>query len=207
MIHLSQFYIKSFRPFLNAWITRIIYFGRVKIGEGFKADSVPRILVDKGSEVIIGNHVEFRKGIELRAHQNAKIIIGNNNRLDRGIRMLSTNASKIQTGDSVRIGLYTVFNGGDHIKVGSKSLISGFVYLQTSMHAHADKSLNVQDQGFMHAPIVLKENCWLGTHVVILPGITLEEGAIVGSNAVVNKSVERFNVVAGVPARIIKVIE
>lgn len=206
MIWLSQYYIRHFRPSLNALFTRILYAGRVKIGKGFKTDSIPRILVDKGCKIIIGNHVEFRRGIELRAHEKAKIIIGDHNRFDRGIRILATNGSTIKTEKGVRIGLYTVLNGGDTITIGEKSLVSGFVYLQTSMHAYDSKQLNMQDQGFKHAPITLAKNTWLGTHVVILPGVNIEKGAIVGSNAVVNKSVGSYQIVGGIPAKIIKEI-
>jgi acetyltransferase-like isoleucine patch superfamily enzyme len=206
MIWFSQYYIRHFRPALNAFLTRLLYAGRVQIGKGFKADAIPRIIVDKGSKIIIGKHVEFRRGIELRAHGKASIHIGDNNRFDRGIRILATNGSTIKTANGVRIGLYSVLNGGDSITIGEKSLVSGFVYLQTSMHAYASKQLNVQDQGFKHAPIHLAENTWLGTHVVVLPGVNIGNGAIVGSNAVVNKSVEPYQIVGGIPAKIIKQI-
>ena len=206
MIAITQYYIRTFRPKWNAFLTRILYAGRVSIGKNFKADAIPRIMVDKGCKVQIGDHVEFRRGIELRAHANSTIIIGDHNRLDRGIRILATNGSTTQLENGVRIGLYTVLNGGDNITVGTKSLISGFVYLQTSMHAYAKKEMNIQDQGFDHAPIQLQENAWLGTHVVVLPGVTIGAGGIVGSNAVVNKDVLPHQIVAGVPAKLIKEI-
>ena len=47
-----------------------------------------------------------------------------------------------------------------------KVLISGFVYLQTSMHNH-NKNGNIQDQGYKHGPIEIHDDVWLGSHVVV----------------------------------------
>ena len=202
MITFTQYYLKVVRPRIMAWLTRILYSGsRIRIGKKFRTDSIPRLIVDKGSQLTIGDHVEFRRNIEIRAHGMSHVSIGNKVRLDRGIRILAANKSLVTLEEGVRVGLYTVLNGGDSISVGCKSLISGFVYLQTSMHGFSKKTMAVQDQGYQHAPVVLEEDVWLGTHVVVMPGINIKKGAVVGSNAVVNKDVESFQVVAGITAK------
>jgi len=52
--------------------------------------------------------------------------------------------------------------------------------------------------------ITLERDVWLGTGAVILPGVTIGEGAVVGANSVVTRSVPPYTVVGGVPARRIK---
>lgn len=205
MNRITQYFIRNFRPKWNAFWTRVFYSSsNISIGKGFKADSIPKIWIDKGCGLVIGNHVEFRRNVEIRVHGNSQVNIGSSCRIDRGVRILSANNAIVTLGDNTRVGLYTVFNGGDSITVGEKSLISGFVYLQTSMHGFAQKSTSVQEQGYLHAAVVLEEDSWLGTHVVIMPGVRLGRGAVVGSNAVVNKNVEPYQVVAGIPAKVIK---
>ena len=205
MIQLVQFYLKNVRPAWCAWLTRLLYSGRrVKIGRNFRTDTVPRIIVDKNCRLSIGDNVEFRRNIEIRVHGSSKINVENNVRIDRGVRLLAANKSEINIREGVRIGLYTVFNGGDSIEVGKKALVSGFVYLQTSMHGFASKGQFVQDQGYQHAPVTLESDAWLGTHVVVLPGVVIGKGAVVGSNAVVTKNVDSYQVVAGIPAKAIK---
>ena len=200
-----QYYLRHFYPSFCGILTRLIYFGsNIKFGKNFKCDSIPRILIDKGCQIRVGNNVEFRRSLEIRSHGNSQVIIGDNVRVDRGVRILAANEAQINIGSKVRIGLYSVFNGGDSITIGNKSLVSGFVYLQTSMHGHAQRELSVQDQGYKHAPVVLEQDVWLGTHVVILPGVTLSQGVVVGSNAVVTKSVAAFTVVGGIPAKELK---
>ena len=51
------------------------------------------------------------------------------------------------------------------------------------------------------AKIHVKKGAWIGTGVVILPGITIGKGAIIGANAVVTKNVDDFAIMAGVPAK------
>ena len=57
------------------------------------------------------------------------------------------------------------------------------------------------------APVVIEDDVWLGTNVVILPGVTIGRGAIIGAGAVVAQDVPPFSVAAGVPARVIRRLE
>ncbi len=205
MIGLTQVFIRDFCPRWNAFISRLLFSGfRVSIGSQFRVDGIPRIIVDRRATLKIGNGVEFRRNVEIRVHGKAMVVIGDNVRIDRGVRILATNSAIVEIKSGARIGLYSVLNGGDSITVGVKALLSGFVYLQTSMHGYKSRESLVQDQGYSHAPVVLEDDCWLGAHAVVLPGVTIRKGAVVGSNAVVTSSVESYMVVAGVPARVIK---
>jgi virginiamycin A acetyltransferase len=44
---------------------------------------------------------------------------------------------------------------------------------------------------------------WIGANAVILPGVTIKDGAVIGAGAVVTKDVDPYAVVAGIPARVI----
>ena len=53
-------------------------------------------------------------------------------------------------------------------------------------------------------PVIIKDFVWCGANVTICPGVTIEEGAVIGAGAVVTKDVPKCAVVAGNPAKIIK---
>ena len=53
-------------------------------------------------------------------------------------------------------------------------------------------------------PIHISNDVWIGANAVILPGVTIGEQSVVASGAVVNRDVEPYTVVAGVPAKKIK---
>lgn len=55
-----------------------------------------------------------------------------------------------------------------------------------------------------HGPVTIENDVWLGTGVVVLPDITIGEGAVVGANSVVTKDVGPYTIVGGSPARLIR---
>lgn len=192
---------KKNKPKLIGYWVKLFYSSSTfAIGQNFKCDSIPDILLTQNGKITIGNNVYLRRNVELRSHHDAEIKIANNIRVDRGVRILAANSSTVDIKSGTRIGLYSIFNGGDSITVNENCLISGFVYLQTSMHIHEDDA-PIKNQGYDHKPITLGPNSWLGAHVVILPGVTLGEKCVVGSNAVVNKSFGTKMTIVGVPAK------
>ena len=56
----------------------------------------------------------------------------------------------------------------------------------------------------VYKTIHIKEKCWIGGEVLILPGVTIGKGCVVAAGAIVTTDVEENTMVAGVPARIIK---
>ena len=55
-----------------------------------------------------------------------------------------------------------------------------------------------------HGPIVIENDAWIGTGVIILPNTRIGEGSIVGANSVVSQDVRSYTLVAGCPARVIR---
>ncbi len=55
-------------------------------------------------------------------------------------------------------------------------------------------------RGTIGLPIVVEPNVWIGAGVIVLPGVTIGEGSVVAAGSVVTKDVDRYTLVAGVPA-------
>jgi acetyltransferase-like isoleucine patch superfamily enzyme len=55
-------------------------------------------------------------------------------------------------------------------------------------------------------PIVIKRNAWIGAGATILPGVTIGENSVVAAGAVVSRDVPANTVVAGIPAKVVKMI-
>lgn len=90
-----------------------------------------------------------------------------------------------------------------HIAIGKGTYIAPNVGLITQNHDPNNLDLHLEAQS-----IVIGKSCWIGINAVILPGVTLGAHTIVGAGAVVTKSFpEGSCVLAGVPARIVKVLE
>lgn len=50
-------------------------------------------------------------------------------------------------------------------------------------------------------PISIGNDVWIGAHAVVLAGVTIGQGAVIAAGAVVNRDVEPYTIVGGVPAR------
>lgn len=60
---------------------------------------------------------------------------------------------------------------------------------------------------YMTAPIHLCKGCSTGTGTIILPGVTVGEGAIIGAGSVVTKSIPAWTIALGAPAKVVKVLK
>lgn len=72
------------------------------------------------------------------------------------------------------------------------------------MHTQPNESRIVPYVNSYRGSITIEADAWIGTGAVILPNITIGEGAVVGANSVVTKNVEPYTIVGGVPAHYIK---
>ena len=92
-----------------------------------------------------------------------------------------------------------------HVSVGDRVSIAPRVTVILVSGANKSKlsSMIPWKVGSVH----LSDDCWIGTGVIIYPGVSIGKGAVVVSGSVVTKNVEAFNVVGGVPAKLIKVLE
>jgi len=100
----------------------------------------------------------------------------------------------------VHIGNFAMLNGAriicdQSIEIGSFSLIAWNVVLMDCYRAPKDSQPK---------PILIGDNVWIGFDSIILPGVTIGDGAIIGARSVVKDDVPAFSTVAGNPARIIR---
>lgn len=88
------------------------------------------------------------------------------------------------------------------VRVGDRVAISPRVTLVVS--SRPNRSRIAPYVPVKHAAITIENDAWLGTGAVILPGITIGEGAVVGANSVVTRDVRPYTVVLGCPARVLR---
>ena len=60
---------------------------------------------------------------------------------------------------------------------------------------------------YIYRPIVLKKGCQIGMGAIIMPGVTVGEGAIIGARSVVTKDVPAWTIATGSPCKVIKELE
>jgi acetyltransferase-like isoleucine patch superfamily enzyme len=58
-------------------------------------------------------------------------------------------------------------------------------------------------KAFISEPVILKKDSFIGANAVVLPGVTIGEGAVVGANSLVTKSIPDYKIAIGIPAKVI----
>jgi acetyltransferase-like isoleucine patch superfamily enzyme len=106
-----------------------------------------------------------------------------------------------------RVGISLAMNGGMYlschggIELGDNTFIGKNVGILTINHDLLDRDLPTNE-----GPTIIGRNCWLGMNSVILPGTRLGDNTSVAAGAVVQGRFPPNVVLAGAPARIVKVV-
>lgn len=93
------------------------------------------------------------------------------------------------------VNIYNV----DKIFIRENVVISQNAYLCTASH-----NIYSIENELITKPILLHSSVWIGSEAYIGPGVTINEGAVVGARACVYKNVDKWVVVGGNPARVLK---
>lgn len=88
----------------------------------------------------------------------------------------------------------------DTIEVGDNSTLAYGVTILTSADPNGPYNKLSDLYPPTKAPVIIKDNCWIGARSIILPGITIGECSVVAAGSVVTKDVPPNSLVAGVPA-------
>ncbi|MEY2479465.1 MAG: hypothetical protein QOI04_392 [Verrucomicrobiota bacterium] len=185
--------VKQDRHIENDWWPQPIP-PNVEFGEGFYCESAQifRHLRSKTpGAVVIGNHVSLYAGCSFSLGESGRCTIGD----------------------------FTLLNGAlimaeDKIDIGSHCLVSWNVGIADSDFHPLEPAQRLIDAQALApffkdrpprpklktAPVIIRDNVWIGMNAVILKGVTIGENSVVAAGAVVTKSVPANTVVAGNPA-------
>lgn len=128
--------------------------------------------------------------------------IGNNVSIQPDVYIL--NPSKLIIGDNVSIHplCYLECIGG--VNIGNDVSVAEGVSIISFDHNYSDLTLPIKDQGITRKPIHILNDVWIGAKATILGDVKVNEGAIIAAGAVVVNDVDKYTIVGGVPAKVIK---
>lgn len=157
-----------------------------------------------GNQISLADRVWLYDNIRLSgAGMNGKILLAEEVILDRGIDIKAHDNGCIKIGKSTYIGPYSCIAGPGHIKIGEDCMIASHAGIYANNHNFSDPSCTINSQGVTCKGIVIENDCWLGTGVKVLDGVTIGRGSVIGAGAVVTKDIPPYSVAVGVPAKVI----
>jgi acetyltransferase-like isoleucine patch superfamily enzyme len=122
--------------------------------------------------------------------------------MSRGCRVLRPH--QLHVGPGVKVARDVTLDARGDLHLEDHALIGFETILLTYTHNSEQIGVPVQDQGFWSAPVRIGARAWIGMRVMVLPGVTIGEDAIVAAGSVVTKDVAARMIVAGVPAEVLR---
>jgi acetyltransferase-like isoleucine patch superfamily enzyme len=135
-----------------------------------------------------------------------KIALGSGVHLRSGVICEASGSNGfIQIGDDTQIDRNCVLYGQGGLAIGRQCAIAAgvIIYSQTNRYDLASDQL-ILAQGTRYQRVSIGDDVWIGAGAIILPGVNIADHAAVAAGAVVHRDVEPWQVVGGVPGRVLK---
>ena len=151
---------------------------------------------------VIGRNCVFEAGV-LVFHPET-ISLGDDVYVGHNTILKGYHKNQFAIGSGTWIGQQGFFHSAGGITIGRNVGIGPAVKILTSQHQEAGRDVPIVHAPIDFAPVVIEDDADLGIGSIILPGVTVGRGAVVGAGAVVTRDVPPYAVVAGVPARVLR---
>ena len=159
-------------------------------------------LITMGFQSVGSNVLVSRKS---SIYGNSRIMIGNNVRID-DFCVISAGKGGIMIGNHVHIAIYSSMQGEGRITIEDFAGFSSRVSVYSSSDDYLGTFMTnptVPDKytGVNHANVYIGKHVLIGTGAVLLPGIKVNDGAVVGALSLVTQDCEEFYIYKGNPAK------
>lgn len=134
--------------------------------------------------------------IRILAYKLDGVKIGKGTHIHMGTQFFNPNGVKI--GEGSIIGQNAFLDGRDKLVIGNHVDIASDVLIYNCEH-----DINSEDFAPAKGSVEIGDYVFIGPRVIILPGIKIGKGAVIAAGAVVTKDVGEFEIVGGVPAKVI----
>jgi acetyltransferase-like isoleucine patch superfamily enzyme len=142
-------------------------------------------------------------GVKLEIGKDAVVRLGRWSWIGHGSK-IRAHEGEVQIGAKTVLGQECTISCFQHISLGRECIVADRVMLIDFDHGVAEVERPIREQGIYKRDVRLGHNVWVGYGACFLRGITVGDNAVVGTYAVVNRDVPANAVVAGVPARVLR---
>ncbi len=142
-------------------------------------------------------------GVKLEIGRHATLRIGRWAWIGHGCK-IRVHEGEVSIGAKTVIGQECTISAFQHVSIGRECIVADRVMLIDFDHGAAEVERPVRLQGIYKRDVRVGHNVWIGYGACILRGVTVGDNAIIGTSAVLTKPMPANAVVAGSPARVIR---
>ena len=150
--------------------------------------------------------VFFGRDLQLQVGKRGKLRFGRFAWIGDGTK-IRCHEGVVEIGAKTVMGQECTISAYQHVRIGEECVIADRVMLIDFDHGVVEVDRPIRLQGIYKRDVRVGNNVWIGYGACILRGVRVGDNAIVGTNAVVTKDVPANAVVAGIPARVIRMRE
>ena len=142
-------------------------------------------------------------GVTLEIGKDATLYLGRWSWIGHGTK-IRAHEGEVRIGAKSVLGQECTISAYQHVSIGRECIVADRVMLIDFDHGVVEVERPIREQGIYKRDVRIGHNVWIGYGASFLRGVTVGDNAVVGTYAVVNKDVPANAVVAGVPARLIR---
>jgi acetyltransferase-like isoleucine patch superfamily enzyme len=146
------------------------------------------------------------KGLELKIEPRGKIRFGRFVWIGDGTK-IRCHEGAVEIGAKTVMGQECTISAYQHVRIGEQCVIADRAMFIDFDHGVVEVERPIRLQGIYKRDVEVGNNVWIGYGACILRGVSVGDNSVIGTNAVVTKDVPANAVVAGIPARIIRMRE
>ena len=168
------------------------------------------VRVRGAGQLQVGRRVIFEDYSEIQATSARGVILGDNVSVGSMTMIRPSGYYSRELGVGLQVGSRTGIGAGCYlgcsggIEIGSDVLFGPGVKLFAEDHVFSSTEERIRAQGVTRGPIVIEDDCWLASGVIVTSGVRIGRGTVVGAGSVVTRDLPEFSVAAGNPAKVIR---
>jgi virginiamycin A acetyltransferase len=138
------------------------------------------------------------------SNKETNTIIGSDTVIDDFVKIKHVGGiGDITIGEVCFINSGCVLYSGNGINIGNNVLIGPNCSITPVNHKFIDKNVLIIEQGFQDSKggIIIEDDVWIGSNVVILDGAIIRKGAVIGANSLVNSEISENSINYGSPCK------
>lgn len=156
-----------------------------------------------------GQFLKLGDGVCISALSTSGVRLGSNVSIGSYSQLITSTTydlpgKGIKIEDNVGIGEFAYLGGAGGLHIERDCIIGQYFSCHPENHHYNDPSQLIRKQGVKREGIRIADNCWIGSKVTILDGVTIGQGSVIAAGAVVTKSFPENSIIGGVPAKMIK---
>lgn len=154
-----------------------------------------------GKHITCGKNVKFEDYAEIHGLCSGGLFFGDCVTIGRGVMIRPSSyyggdyGQAFFIGDHSSIGPYGYIGCSGKIVIGKNVMFGPKCSLFAENHIFSDTESSIKSQGVEQKGIIVEDDCWIGSNVTILDGVTIGKGSVIGAGTMITKDIPSGSIV------------